>query len=113
MQLFSSIRYYLSPTLTPEKREFLQYTLENNGAKAAGSLSEATHVVSNSDRFEGWQDVGGECVVVTVRIIHHLLAVLIEFQCAVIGKVVGEVVGVGETTTVRIHMSRLFQSLRC
>jgi hypothetical protein len=79
MQLFNSIRYYLSPTLTPEKREFLQYTLENNGAKAAG-LSEATHVVSNSDRFEGWQDVGEECVVVTVRIIHHLLAVLIEFH---------------------------------
>ena len=69
MQLFSSIRYYLSPTLTQEKREFLQYTLDNNGAKAAGSLSEATHVISNSDRFEGWQDVGEETAVVTVRTI--------------------------------------------
>ncbi|RXW21707.1 hypothetical protein EST38_g4150 [Candolleomyces aberdarensis] len=65
MQLFSSIRYYLSPTLTPEKREFLQYTLDNNGARAAESLSEATHVISNSDRFEGWQDLREETAVVT------------------------------------------------
>lgn len=67
MKLFDTVHYYLSPSLTPEHRELLKHLLINNGAEPAEGVKDATHIVTNSDKFEGWQSIGGDVNVVTVR----------------------------------------------
>lgn len=67
MKFFESVRYHLSLSLTPEQREFLKHLLINNGAEPAADVKDATHIITNSDKFEHWQDVGEDAHIVTVR----------------------------------------------
>ncbi|KAJ7188855.1 hypothetical protein C8R46DRAFT_877027 [Mycena filopes] len=63
--IFRGVKYYLPSNLTEDRRSKLGRILEENHATRADSLYEATHVITNSETFEGWQEVGAETVVVT------------------------------------------------
>jgi hypothetical protein len=66
MPIFNDVLYYLSQSLPPQRQQSLSTLLLANGAVQA-SLSKATHVVTNTRRFEGWQGVGQNVAVVTER----------------------------------------------
>jgi hypothetical protein len=68
MMLFLQVKYYLSSSLPLERRNELSHVLDSNGAEKANSLQEATHIITKSHRFEGWQDVGDHASVVTVSL---------------------------------------------
>lgn len=74
MHLFDGVHYYLSSSLSPQRCTQLSLLLDNNGAVHTQSVDDSTltHVITNSNRFEGWQDVAsmegaGKVAVVTVR----------------------------------------------
>ncbi|KAF6753937.1 hypothetical protein DFP72DRAFT_1170674 [Ephemerocybe angulata] len=73
MKLFDSIVFHLSPSLRHETRDLLQHVLLANGAKAAGTLGDATHVITNSNRYEGWEGVGADVAVVTEKWVERSL----------------------------------------
>jgi hypothetical protein len=73
--LFQGVCYHISPSLQHNRISELSHVLDINGAKPAKSIvdSTLTHLITNSNRFEGWQDISGreeagELSVVTVRI---------------------------------------------
>jgi hypothetical protein len=69
MGLFDSIKYHLSPSLPRECKLEMETILDSNGAISVFSSSQATHVIAESTRFEGWQEVESEKVaIVTVSI---------------------------------------------
>lgn len=59
--LFASFRYHISPSLSSTRIEELKHVLDSNGACEAASSEawwkEANLVVSNSLKFEGWEQV--------------------------------------------------------
>ncbi|KAF7376219.1 hypothetical protein MSAN_00037000 [Mycena sanguinolenta] len=55
--LFHEVKYYLPETLPKERRLHLISTIESNGGQKAETMKSATHVITNSHRFEGWHDV--------------------------------------------------------
>ncbi|KAF6753926.1 hypothetical protein DFP72DRAFT_1127657, partial [Ephemerocybe angulata] len=73
MKLFDSITFHLSPSLRHETRDLLQHVLLANGAAAAGTLGDATHVITNSNRYEGWEGVGADVAVVTEKWVERSL----------------------------------------
>lgn len=66
MSIFSRVKYHLSPSLPPELQSNLSYALEANGATKV-ALGKATHIITDSNQFEGWQTVQDGVAVVTVR----------------------------------------------
>jgi hypothetical protein len=66
MLLFHQVIYHLSSSLPLERQIELSHVLDSNGAESAKTLDEATHIITNSHRFEGWQDIGETVSVVTV-----------------------------------------------
>jgi len=76
MHLFDGVYYYISPSFSSQRTSELSHALDINGATHAQSLDDKalTHFITNSNRFERWQDVvtreeAGELSVVTVRVI--------------------------------------------
>ncbi|KAF9463519.1 hypothetical protein BDZ94DRAFT_1308637 [Collybia nuda] len=72
MHLFSGVHYYLSSSLSSQRQAELAHVLDNNGGAQVESISSPalTHLVANTNRYEGWQDVAareeaGELAVVT------------------------------------------------
>jgi hypothetical protein len=59
---FEDVLYYISPTLALQG-DRLVHVLEANGAKEAKSMSEATHVLTDSLVFEGSQDAQKDALV--------------------------------------------------
>jgi len=53
MGLFENIRYYVASSIPPHRQEQLEYALSKNGATKAGSILDATHVISDSPWLEG------------------------------------------------------------
>jgi len=66
MKLFSSVKYFIAPSYSAENQELLRHLLNENGAQEAQTPADASHVITNSLRFEGWQDVPESTVVTTV-----------------------------------------------
>jgi hypothetical protein len=76
MNLFDDVYYRLASSFSSIRVDELSHILEINGAKLAQSIDDKalTHFITNSNRFEGWQDIAareeaGEVSLVTVRII--------------------------------------------
>lgn len=68
MPLFESVQFHISSCVPPERQEQLLHVLKSNGGNEANSLDEATHVITTSNRFEGWQEAGENVSVVTVSL---------------------------------------------
>ncbi|KAJ6593982.1 hypothetical protein B0H19DRAFT_920627 [Mycena capillaripes] len=64
-KLFRSVKYYVPETLPQERRSQITQVIESNGGERAQSIHSATHIVTNSYRFQGWQDVPDGVKVVT------------------------------------------------
>ncbi|KAJ6625562.1 BRCT domain-containing protein [Mycena sp. CBHHK59/15] len=57
MLLFDSVKYHLPETLPRKRCADIIHVLESNGGERAASINTATHIITNSSRFEGWQDI--------------------------------------------------------
>ncbi|KAJ7770143.1 hypothetical protein DFH07DRAFT_266653 [Mycena maculata] len=64
MKIFLSVNCYLPETLPQERRSEIAYVVEANFGKIVESIQSASHIVTNSNRFEGWQDVAEDVEVV-------------------------------------------------
>jgi hypothetical protein len=67
MLLFLDVKYYLSPSLPQELQSKLSIALADDGATRV-PLDEASHVITNSNQFEGWETVADTVLIVTVRV---------------------------------------------
>lgn len=65
MGIFSGVVYILSSSLRASDQEFLSGLLDANDATRS-SLEDATHVISDTLEFEGWQSAPEKAEVVTV-----------------------------------------------
>lgn len=68
--IFRNVRYFLPSSLTAQRRDDLSKVLNANGGEET-SLEKATHVITNSHVFEGYQSVSDDVVVVKARFIHN------------------------------------------
>lgn len=66
MTIFEGVKYFLPSSFTEQREVDLCAALDSNGATRTSSVQDATHIVTNSYRFEGYDDVGEGAVVVTV-----------------------------------------------
>ena len=66
MQLLASVRYLLSSSQPLDRQDDLRQVLDSNGATPAATLKDATHIITNSHRFEGSGEVEAGVHVVTV-----------------------------------------------
>ncbi|KAK0212813.1 hypothetical protein DFS33DRAFT_1284670 [Desarmillaria ectypa] len=65
MSLFQDIKYFLPSSFPEDRAAELRLGLNQNGAVAVDSINEATHIITNTNRFECWQDVDDAIAVVT------------------------------------------------
>lgn len=70
MSLFQDVRYFLPSSFPEDRAAELRLGLDKNGAVAVDSTNGATHIITNTNRFESWQEVGDAVAVVTVRVSH-------------------------------------------
>ena len=76
MPIFTDVLYFVSPSLPEERHlEVSELLLANGGLGSA--LNEATHVITNTNRFEGWQTVREGVAIVTEKWVE---------RCMVLGK---------------------------
>jgi hypothetical protein len=76
MLIFDSVFYHLPLSLSPQRRIELFFVLDANGAQEVElNKSKVTHVITNTNRFEGWEDVKqrASVKVVCVRILSVLI----------------------------------------
>lgn len=66
--LFDGVLFHFSSSLPIERSTELKDVLLQNGAKQAKSIHIATHIITDTNNFEGCQDVGVHVSVVTVCI---------------------------------------------
>jgi hypothetical protein len=66
MAVFDGVRYYLSPTLSQHYSQELASILDSNAGEPVDKVEDATHVISNTDRFDGWQAVAEGAFICTV-----------------------------------------------
>lgn len=76
MGIFSGVTYTLSSSLRVSDQGFLSDHLDANGA-ARSPLEDATHIISDTLEFEGWQSAPENAEVVTVSSHRHRLNHLI------------------------------------
>jgi len=65
MGIFSDVAYTLSSSLRANDQEHLSDILDSNGATRS-SLEDATHIISDTPEFEGWQSAPDNTEVVIV-----------------------------------------------
>lgn len=85
--IFDGVRYYLAPSIAPYVVRTLMNLLDNNGA-VQEELSDATHIITNSERFEGWQTIRKDAYVVTVRYNTSIPAPTLSSVLAVLGRAI-------------------------
>lgn len=78
--MFSLVRYHLPTSLPPDRREELTQILTINGAVKANGISDATYIITNSDRFEGYQDVDENVSIVTVCVLGTFHSTFSDFE---------------------------------
>ncbi|KAK0461234.1 uncharacterized protein EV420DRAFT_1531024 [Desarmillaria tabescens] len=64
MSLFQDIKYFLPSSFPEDRAAELRLGLNQNGAVAVDSMKEATHIITDTNRFECWQDVDDTVAVV-------------------------------------------------
>ena len=79
MGLFSDVAYTLSSSLRVDDQKHLSATLDANGATRS-SLEDATHIVTDTLEFEGWQSAPKNAELVTVSAYEPLLDNFIQPQ---------------------------------
>ncbi|EJD53515.1 hypothetical protein AURDEDRAFT_156754 [Auricularia subglabra TFB-10046 SS5] len=62
--LFAGVAFYVAPTLAPEVYAGLCQIMEANGGDSV-SMTEATHIISDTDAFDNWRAVGANAQIVT------------------------------------------------
>ncbi|KAJ7497377.1 hypothetical protein FB451DRAFT_1076020 [Mycena latifolia] len=62
---FHSVKFFLPETLSQQRRSQITHGLERNGGERADTIHSATHIVTNSSRFHGWQDVDEQVQVIS------------------------------------------------
>jgi hypothetical protein len=67
MPVFDEVSFVVSPSLPLHSQRDISHLLLVNGAAIAASINEATHIISNTNRFEGWQNIPDTLAVVTER----------------------------------------------
>lgn len=65
MGIFSDVAYIVSSSLRVNDQEWLSGMLDANGATRS-SLEDATHIISDTLEFEGWQSAPENAEIVTV-----------------------------------------------
>lgn len=65
------MKYHVSPSLSNQRHKYLVEVLNANGAVAAPTIKEATHVITDSLAFDGWQDVPASVPVISVSNVKH------------------------------------------
>ncbi|PFH45698.1 hypothetical protein AMATHDRAFT_71207 [Amanita thiersii Skay4041] len=63
--LFENVVFHLSPSLAPNRQAELKHVLLRHGAEHAFSIQKATHIITDTNKFEGCQDVSEGVAVVT------------------------------------------------
>lgn len=63
--LFAGIKYFVTPSFPTQRQDELSKILDANGATSA-DIEEATHVIANTIKFEGMDNVLETARVVTV-----------------------------------------------
>lgn len=66
MPMFSGIAYHLSPSIPPQTRSELQRALNGNGGQEVDRPGNATHIITDTMQFEGWENVPDSIMRVTV-----------------------------------------------
>lgn len=66
MTLFTKVKYHISSSFTSERKGELAKILDANGAQEE-TVSEATHVIAKSLKFEGWDAAAEDVAIVTVK----------------------------------------------
>ncbi|KAF7361822.1 hypothetical protein MVEN_00526500 [Mycena venus] len=98
-KLFRGVKHYLPETLPQERRSQLTHAIESNGGETAETIDSATHIITNSHRFQGWQDVPEGVKIVSdtwvdrTMVLGQLLPC--QFYSAEPGKIFSGVVGCG------------------
>ncbi|KAJ7643246.1 hypothetical protein B0H17DRAFT_1339137 [Mycena rosella] len=62
--LFSGVKYHLPSALPHERQSHLTALLTRHGAARADSVFDATHIITNTEVFDGWRDVKEDDVVI-------------------------------------------------
>jgi hypothetical protein len=62
--VFHGVRYHLPSTLPEERESQLTRLLTTYHATRADSIFDATYIITNSEAFEGWQDVDPQKVAI-------------------------------------------------
>ena len=78
--LFDGVLFHLSSSLPVERSAELKGVLLQNGAKQAKSIHTATHIITDTNNFEGGQDVAAQVAVVTVRLVLYKLSLLSDWR---------------------------------
>ncbi|KAF7350976.1 Brct domain containing protein [Mycena sanguinolenta] len=60
--MFRNVKYHLPSTLAEERQRELAALLTAHHAERADSVFDATHIITNSETFEGWQDINMDSV---------------------------------------------------
>ncbi|KAJ6497507.1 hypothetical protein C8R45DRAFT_129169 [Mycena sanguinolenta] len=60
--MFRNVKYHLPSTLAEERQRELAALLTAHHAERADSVFDATHIITNSETFEGWQDINPDSV---------------------------------------------------
>ncbi|KAJ6589993.1 hypothetical protein DFH09DRAFT_1027211 [Mycena vulgaris] len=63
--IFDGVKYHLPSTLLHDRQLQLNRRLTRHNAVRADSVFDATHIITNSEVFESWRDVGAEVIIVT------------------------------------------------
>lgn len=64
--LFVGVVFFVSPTLMHDVQANISSLLTANGATKTNDAQEATHIISDTDTFEGWRQANKDAEVVTV-----------------------------------------------
>ena len=63
--IFANVKFTIASSIPPEKRRALVSCIKANGGVEA-PINEASHIITNSDVFDGWKSVSPEASVVSV-----------------------------------------------
>ncbi|EJD50015.1 hypothetical protein AURDEDRAFT_121987 [Auricularia subglabra TFB-10046 SS5] len=63
-KVFAGVAFYVTSTIAPDVAGGLYQVLEANGGESA-AIEHATHIISDTDTFDNWRDVGNDVHIVT------------------------------------------------
>lgn len=58
MAVFDDVVYWLAESLPQDRQQLIANYLNLNGGRAASAIESATHIITNTAQFEGWNRLG-------------------------------------------------------